>query len=515
MDEELNVVDATSEPATQELTDAPGNLPAGIDARIGGAEVERAEQDGGWAGMCRRFGRENLLVLIVINGTNGASLFGITQFLLQYYLMYDVGLGPAEAQFYFSLAIFGWALKPLFGTCTDLVPASWFPPVAAAEKAGWIESDLKFKPYLGISSGLATLGLLITGLLGQGDLAAGMTGVAFLSVGTAWSDLLVNAYSVRVAKLDRDNLPNASGVVMALGAGSFSGAGALAIPILAVSYGLLGTATVPFVITALAQATQFMAIRWIHEQPALRGQSPIKLAWKAMDPSGPSEGVVLKSLLFLVMGMAIVPDTSQAIFAFYTAADEPEWSVANTDDSDITYDCAFVGEQLKLYGSNDCSSAIPTLDTIVTITSDEGGGAGGGERRLWVDALYHCPTTCDQCASTSRGCLGWDPSFLAIITFLGCVASAVGAGVYDKYLGELPLRQVLFLTCVLQPLASLTDVVLVNHWNVGLGINDHFFGGLVTMVKSLVLTMYSVATYALVGKICPESVEATLFSWVM
>lgn len=505
MDEGLVV--ASTEPVPQQLMDTPGDPTSELEVQ------QRVE--GGWAGMCRRFGRENLLVLIVINGTNGASLYGIAQFLLQYYLMYDLALSPVDAQFYISLAIVGWALKPLFGTCTDLVPASRFPPVAAAEKAGWIDPDLKFKPYLGISAGLAVLGLLITGWLGQGNLAMGMTGVAFLSVGTAWSDLLVNAYSVRVAKLDQDNLPNAPGVVMALGAGSFSVAGALAIPVLSLSYELLGTVTGPFLLTALAQATQFIAIRWIDEQPAVKSQSPIKLAWKAVKPSGPSEGVVLRSLIFLVLGMAIVPDTSQAMFAFYTVADDPEWSVSNADDSEITYDCAFAAEQLKLAGSDKCSSDIPVLNTIVTIRLGEGGATDGGEQSLLENALHHCPTTCDQCALTRRGCLGWDPSFLAVINFLGCVAAAFGAGVYDKYLGELPLRRVFFLTCALQPVATLTDVVLVNRWNVALGINDHLFGGMVTMIKSLVFTMYSVATYALVGKICPESVEATLFSWVM
>jgi hypothetical protein len=91
----------------------------------------------------------------------------------------------------------------------------------------------------------------------------------------------------------------------------------------------------------------------------------------------------------------------------------------------------------------------------------------------------------------------------------------LGATFYDKYLGVLPLRQVFFWTCALQPLASLTDVVLVNRWNVAVGLDDHFFGGAATIVKMLVATLYSVSTYALVGRICPASVEATLFSWVM
>jgi hypothetical protein len=44
--------------------------------------------------------------------------------------------------------------------------------------------------------------------------------------------------------------------VMAIGAGSFSASGALAIPILAVSYKLAGTATVGFLIVAFAQAVR-------------------------------------------------------------------------------------------------------------------------------------------------------------------------------------------------------------------------------------------------------------------
>jgi hypothetical protein len=241
MDASTESADATPQAARTETppSDAVGGT-VGPEEEGSPSSAAAANGDGGdWANLCRRFGRENLYVLIIINGTNGASLYGVALFLLQYYLKFDLGLAPAEAQLYSSLAILGFALKPLYGTLTDKMPLG----------------GLKFRPYLALSCGCATFGLLLVGLLTP-DLSSGMTGVAFLSVGTAWSDLLVNAYSVRVAKLDKDSQPNAAGVVMAIGAGSFSASGALAIPILAVSYKLAGTATVGFLIVAFAQAVR-------------------------------------------------------------------------------------------------------------------------------------------------------------------------------------------------------------------------------------------------------------------
>jgi hypothetical protein len=154
------------------------------------------------------------------------------------------------------------------------------------------------------------------------------------------------------------------------------------------------------------------AIRWIDEEPVVKGgQSTIKLAWMAMKPSGPSEGVVFKSLIFLLLVASVVPDTSQATFAFYTACDEPEWSASAADGSGV-YDCAWVADQLQINSRqinpapSECSSDIPALDATLSMSSADN---GGGEQTLWVAALHHCPTTCNQCGVTSRGCLGWDP----------------------------------------------------------------------------------------------------------
>ena len=130
-----------------------------------------------------------------------------------------------------------------------------------------------------------------------------------------------------------------------------------------------------------------------------------------MKPSGPSEGVVFKSLIFLLLVASVVPDTSQATFAFYTACDEPEWSASAADGSGV-YDCAWVADQLQISSRqinpapSECSSDIPALDATLSMSSADN---GGGEQTLWVAALHHCPTTCNQCGVTSRGCLGWDP----------------------------------------------------------------------------------------------------------
>ena len=61
----------------------------------------------------------------------------------------------------------------------------------------------------------------------------------------------------------------------------------------------------------------------------------------------------------------------------------------------------------------------------------------------------------------------------------------------------------------------MTDIILVNQWNRSIGVGDHFFGGLSTLTKAMIVGLNNIATFALVMKICPKSIEATLFSWVM
>jgi hypothetical protein len=59
------------------------------------------------------------------------------------------------------------------------------------------------------------------------------------------------------------------------------------------------------------------------------------------------------------------------------------------------------------------------------------------------------------------------------------------------------------------------DVVIVMRWNVALGLSDHLFGGVSNAVQGVVGNLNSIAASTLVMKVCPDSAESTLFSWVM
>ena len=231
----------------------------------------------------------------------------------------------------------------------------------------------------------------------------------------------------------------------------------------------------------------------------------------------------LRAVAFVALSAATVPDISQSTFAFYTDNDlaSDAWSVqavgsggsSESAESTVVVDCAWIAEHVNVTPPDSACVGDPALAAYKLAQPVD--SASGGPATLGEAAVAHCPASCHQCPTTRRACLRFSPTFQALLGVLQSLSMGLGSGLFMRFFSRMPLRTAFFRIQLMLPLASLFDVVLSLRWNVSIGLNDHLFGGLDTLVKATADAVKTVAVYTLVTQICPQQVEATLFSWVM
>ncbi|MFQ3613963.1 MAG: folate/biopterin family MFS transporter, partial [Cyanobacteriota bacterium] len=111
--------------------------------------------------------------------------------------------------------------------------------------------------------------------------------------------------------------------------------------------------------------------------------------------------------------------------------------------------------------------------------------------------------------------LGFGPEFLGQVRLITSMASLIGVGIFQVYLRRIPLRPLFGWMTVISAGLGLTSLILVNHWNRGWGIDDHWF----SLGDSLVLTVAGQIAFmpvlVLAARLCPAGIEATLFALLM
>lgn len=111
--------------------------------------------------------------------------------------------------------------------------------------------------------------------------------------------------------------------------------------------------------------------------------------------------------------------------------------------------------------------------------------------------------------------LGFEPEFLGRVRLVTSVASLVGIWLFQRFLKNIPFRQIMGWTTVLSAALGMTALILVTHANRSLGIDDRWF----SLGDSLVLTVMGQIAFmpvlVLSARLCPPGVEATLFALLM
>ena len=101
---------------------------------------------------------------------------------LQFYFKEELGLNPAQVTEYLAVLTIPWMIKPLYGLVTDFIPLAGF----------------RRKSWLLLANTLATIGLLW--LAGQTSPAGIVTALLITAIGTAASDVIIDAIMVESGK---------------------------------------------------------------------------------------------------------------------------------------------------------------------------------------------------------------------------------------------------------------------------------------------------------------------------
>lgn len=111
--------------------------------------------------------------------------------------------------------------------------------------------------------------------------------------------------------------------------------------------------------------------------------------------------------------------------------------------------------------------------------------------------------------------LGFEPEFLGRVRLVTSIASLVGIFLFQRFLKNIPFRQLMGWTTVISAVLGMSILILVTHANRALGIDDHWF----SLGDSLILTVMGQIAFmpilVLSARLCPEGVEATLFALLM
>merc|ERR1712157_65442 len=111
--------------------------------------------------------------------------------------------------------------------------------------------------------------------------------------------------------------------------------------------------------------------------------------------------------------------------------------------------------------------------------------------------------------------LHFTPNFMAVSRAAGYLFLMVGTVFYNSFFRATRFRIILYYAQVALSIVSLLDIVLVMRWNLRLGIPDQWFFLGDEVISDIVCRLKSMPVLVLCNKICPETVEGTLFALLM
>ncbi|OEU05684.1 folate/biopterin transporter, partial [Fragilariopsis cylindrus CCMP1102] len=111
--------------------------------------------------------------------------------------------------------------------------------------------------------------------------------------------------------------------------------------------------------------------------------------------------------------------------------------------------------------------------------------------------------------------LGFGPEFLGRVRLLGAFSSLFGIWLYNTYLKNKSIKDILFWATIISFPLGLLDLVLITHANRLIGIPDNWFIFGDDVVLSVLGEIAFLPTLVLAARICPIGVEAVLFATLM
>ncbi|CAK0859169.1 unnamed protein product [Prorocentrum cordatum] len=103
--------------------------------------------------------------------------------------------------------------------------------------------------------------------------------------------------------------------------------------------------------------------------------------------------------------------------------------------------------------------------------------------------------------------------YLTFCVIAGSLAGLAGVWTFETYMTKWNARKAFWVTTLVKVVASLVDQVLINRWNLVVGLPDEyafFLGNAV--IREMVVMLDFMPVMVLIGKLCPKNIESTVFA---
>ena len=134
---------------------------------------------------------------------------------------------------------------------------------------------------------------------------------------------------------------------------------------------------------------------------------------------------------------------------------------------------------------------------------------------LFIFAWQATPTPDSAMFFFTTGELGFGPEFLGRVRLAASLAALFGVTIYRTFLKDVSIKKVVLWTSLLSVPLSLTQLMLVTHYNRVLGIPDQVFALTDTVVLTVLGQIAFMPTLVLASTLCPPGIEGTLFATLM
>ena len=134
---------------------------------------------------------------------------------------------------------------------------------------------------------------------------------------------------------------------------------------------------------------------------------------------------------------------------------------------------------------------------------------------LFIFAWQATPTPDSAMFFFTTGELGFGPEFLGRVRLAASLAALCGVTIYRTFLKDVSIKKVVLWTSLLSVPLSLTQLMLVTHYNRVLGIPDQVFALTDTVVLTVLGQIAFMPTLVLASTLCPPRIEGTLFATLM
>ncbi|KAK9826138.1 hypothetical protein WJX81_008063 [Elliptochloris bilobata] len=375
----------------------------------------------------------------------------------QYYLKDLLLFSPAKAETWKVIAGLPWVVKPLYGFISDTIPIL----------------GMRRRPYL-VACGLA--GALSFALLGALPPTAGAA-LALMALGElaiAFSDVVIDGVVVERSRNESQ-----------------------------------------------ATAGSLQSICW-GSQAVGRLSSAYTSGW-LIDKAGPRMALALMAIFPLAICLTAGLIREAPRITRPATPDEPAEAEAGTTrhgNEEGEGDALLAGASAGLraaHGERERGGKGLVVHLVAQLRAL---GAALATPGIYLPALFLFAWTASPSAGGTMfyfytNALKFSAEFIGRIALLDGFAQLIGVILYNKFLRKIQLRTLFFWLTLVGVAAGFTQLVLVTGLNRTLGLSDKLF----VLVDSVLLTglgrIMMMPSLVLAARICPEGVEATLYSALM